>query len=62
VKAFQQYEAHGITGILGGAADVWSKKHILQCTVPRIQVQLTLENIQPGGEYRQGENELKDRN
>ena len=51
VKAFQQYEAHGVTGILCGAADMWSKKHILQCTVPRVYVWFMVENIQAGSEY-----------
>src|SRR5579859_513942 len=51
MKAFQQYEAHGVTGLFCGAADVRSKKHILQCTVPRGYLRFTIENIEAGGEY-----------
>src|ERR1700751_3668844 len=51
MKAFQQYEAHGVTGLFCGAADVRSKKHILQCTVPRVYLRFMVENIEAGGEY-----------
>src|ERR1700730_14151010 len=61
VKTFQQYEAHGVTGIFCGAADVWSQKHILQCTVPRIYLRFIVENIQAGGEYLPGDQRFNQR-
>src|ERR1700753_1296652 len=55
MEAFQQYEAHGVTGVFRGAADVRSQKHILQCTVAWVYLRLMIENIQAGSEYPPGD-------